>query len=206
MQNTNPTPPKLSVVIPCYTLNHELEEMALTAANCYRRDADELIIVEDGGIVSKDLAQIADVYIHFKDNGGFSVNVNRGWKYAHGDFVAIASSDTMLISGNLKDLCVPGKVTSPTIENQFIPRLAGPFFVVPKEVTKERGYLIEELRTYSSDSEYDQRTADIFQKVDSVVIYHQMAQTVKAAGVEGGAEAARDQETYQRLKAEGKAK
>lgn len=197
---------KLSVVIPCYTINHDLEELAVTAAVSYREQADELIVVEDGGMFSRELFDLADIYIRYKENKGFTVNVNRGWKIASGDYVAIASSDTFLVGGCLEDLCVPGKVTSPTIENQYIPRLAGPFFVVPKEVTKERGYLMEEMRTYSSDSEYDNRTADIFQKVDSVTIHHMMAQTVKAAGVEGGEEQQKDREIYANLVSEGKAK
>lgn len=198
--------PKLSVVIPCYTINHDLEELAVTAACSYREQADEIIVVEDGGMFSRELFDLADIYIRYKENKGFTVNVNRGWKIASGDYVAIASSDTFLVGGRLEDLCVPSKVTSPTIENQYIPRLAGPFFVVPKEVTKERGYLMEEMRTYSSDSEYDNRTADIFQKVDSVVIHHMMAQTVKVAGVEGGEEQNKDREIYANLIREGKAK
>jgi hypothetical protein len=90
--------------------------------------------------------------------------------------------------------------------NQYIDRLAGPFWVVPKEVTQERGYLMEEMHTYSSDSEYDNRVADIFQKVTSVEIYHEMAQTVSAAGVEGGEQQEKDRDIYSQLIQEGKAK
>ena len=42
---------KLSVVIPTYTLDKELEEMALAAVKSYRYGADELIVCEDGGQV-----------------------------------------------------------------------------------------------------------------------------------------------------------
>ena len=198
--------PKISAVIPCYTLNKELERLALWCAASIREQVDELIIVEDGGMFSPKLMEIADKYLYYKDNRGFTKNVNRGWKAAEGEYVMIISSDTQWESGNLVDLCIPGKITSPVPSNQTIERLAGCWWVAPAEVTKDRGYLLEEMHTYSSDSEYDQRVADIFQKVDSVRFYHHMAQTVTAAGIEGGAQQALDDDIYQQLKAEGKAK
>jgi glycosyltransferase involved in cell wall biosynthesis len=191
---------KLSIVIPTYTLTKELEDLALEAIRSYRAYADELIVTEDGGRYSPEIMAKVDTYIYNWQNKGFTSNVNRGWRQATGDFVAIASSDTYLFEGNPRDLMIEGKVTSPEIINQNIDALAGPFFVVPKEIAKERGYLREEMRTYSSDSEYDARVADIFQTVPSVVIYHHQAQTVTAAGVEGGEEMIRDREAYQKIK------
>ena len=196
---------KLSMVIPTYTLGADMEEMALFCAESYMDQVDELIIIEDSGIESEALKKLADIYIVNDDNLGFTKNVNKGWAMAKGDFVAIASSDTYLISGKLDDLCVPGKVTSPLIVNQGIPRLAGPFWVTPKEVCEERGMLMEEMHTYCSDSEYDHRTKDIFQKVPSVRIHHRMAQTVRPAGIEGGSQQANDRQIYQQLIKEGKA-
>lgn len=197
--------PYISMVIPTYTLNKDLEELAYRAACSYRPQVDELIIIEDGGLPSERLAKIANHYIYHK-NYGFTKNVNTGWKNASGKFVMIVNSDTYLLKGFLVDLCIKGKVVSPEIVNQYIERLAGPFWVAPKEVTKERGYLMEEMKTYSSDSEYENRVADIFQKVPFVQIYHEQAQTVKVAGIEGGVEQQRDREIYARLIAEGKAK
>ena len=164
---------KLSVVIPTYTLDKELEEMALAAVKSYRYGADELIVCEDGGHYSPELMSKCDTYIYNWKNKGFTKNVNRSWKFAHGDFVIIASSDTYLVKGSLRDLMVGGKVTSPIIVNQNIPRLAGPMFCTPKQITKRIGYLREEMRTYCSDSEYDERTKDIFKKVPSVEIWQQ---------------------------------
>jgi glycosyltransferase involved in cell wall biosynthesis len=198
--------PKLSMVIPTYTLTKELERLAIIAADSYRDHVDELIIIEDGGVYSPELVHLADTYIFNKQNSGFTKNVNNGWKFAHGEYVAIVNSDTYLVSGNLYDLCLPGKVTSPEIINQGIPFLAGPFWVVPATVALEQGYLLEQMKTYSSDSEYDHRVRDIFQKVPSVRIYHEMAQTVKAAGIEGGEEQHRDRLIYQDLKEKGLAK
>jgi GT2 family glycosyltransferase len=191
--------PKLSIVIPTYTINKELNEMAYKCAQSYRKYVDDLIICEDGGNFSEELMSITDSYIYNKNNVGFTKNVNRGWKYAQGDYVAIVSSDTYLVAGDLNNLCIPGKVTSPIIENQNIEALAGPFFVTPKSVTKKIGYLNEKMKTYYSDTEYDNRTRDIFQKVLSVIIKHDHARTVTAAGVEGGEENARDGEIYKNL-------
>lgn len=198
--------PKLTICVPTYTLNQHLEDLAIRAILSYRDQADEIIVMEDGGMYSSELMKLADTYIYTRENGGFTTNVNRGWKFSDGDYTAIVSSDTLLMSGNIQDLCIPGKVTSPIIKNQYIDRMAGPFFVVPKEVKEERGMLKEEMHTYCSDSEYDNRIADIFQKVESVSIYHEMAQTVSAAGVEGGAQQEKDRQAYEALKQEGKAK
>jgi len=59
------------------------------------------------------------------------------------------------------------------------------------------------MKTYSSDSEYDERVKDIFQKVSSVQIYHEMAQSVSAAGIEGGAEQERDRQIYAQMREKG---
>ena len=197
---------KISLVIPCYTVNKDLEELAIRAALSYREHVDELIITEDSGFYSPELMKLSDIYIWGKENVGFTANVNRGWKNAHGDYVMIVNSDTMLLQGDLNDLCIPGKVTSPYVGNQRIPFLAGPFWCTPKEVTAQYGYLMEEMKTYSSDSEYDARVRAIFQHVPSVKIYHEQAQTVKAVGIEGSKEQQRDREIYQKLKEEGKAR
>jgi glycosyltransferase involved in cell wall biosynthesis len=197
---------KLSIVIPTYTLNKHLEELALTAIASFKdTEYYEIIVCEDGGVFSQKLATFADTYIYNQTNVGFTKNVNRGWRYASGDYVAIVNSDIQLMSGILLNLCIPGKVTSPEIINQYIPHLAGPFFVVPKEVTEKRGYLLEEMHTYSSDSEYDQRVRDVFEKVPRVKVFHEMAQTVSVAGLEGGAQQAKDRAIYERLKQEGRA-
>ena len=194
------------MAIPTYTFNSHLEDLAIFAATSYRDQVEQLIISEDGGRYSSKLRKLADIYIYNNKNQSFTKNVNRGWRNADGDYVMIVNSDTCLFhNGNLNDLCIKGKVTSPLIKNQHIDRLAGPFFVVPKEVTKERGYLLEEMRTYCSDSEYDHRVKDIFQKVPSVEIYHEHAQTVRALGIEGGKENERDRKIYEQLIQKGRA-
>lgn len=205
MFNSNGNKTMITMVIPTYTITDELEELALFCAMSYRDQVDEMIITEDGGKFSQKLMDISDVYVYGKKNVGFTKNVNRGWKLSSGDFTMIVNSDTNLLQGNLRELCVPNKVCSPVIVNQYIERLAGPFWVVPKEVAKERGYLREELHTYESDSEYDNRVADIFQKVSGVEIYHKMHQTVDPAGVNTDEQKALDKQAHDKLLEEGEA-
>lgn len=171
----------LSIVIPTYTLNSYLENMAMCAVESYKGQG-EIIVVEDGQMYSQKLMDMADTYIYNKENVGFTKNVNRGWRYATGEWVGIISSDTYLVSGNLKDMCIKGKVTSPEVINQTnITGLTGSFFIVHNSITKDRGYLIETMRTYYSDEEYANRTRDVFEKVNSVKIFHHMAQSVSTS-------------------------
>lgn len=192
---------KLSLVIPTYTMTESLEKTTLQAILSYRDQVDEIIISEDGGMLSQQLIEVADIYYYSKYNVGFTKNVNKGWKLASGDFVAIVNSDTHLVEGNIKDLCISGKVTSPLIINQHIDGLAGPFWVTPKEITEERGYLIEAMKTYYSDEEYKRRVADVFEKVPSVKIWHDISQTVTSAGIEGKMDA--DKKTYEQMRSDG---
>jgi hypothetical protein len=71
--------------------------------------------------------------------------------------------------------------------------------VCPKAVYESRGGLIETMHTYNSDSEYDHRVRDIFEKVPTVCIYHHMSQTVTPAGVNTPEQARKDQEEYSKL-------
>lgn len=189
----------LSIVIPTYTINEALKNMTLRCFNSLN-DYDELLICENGGLLPHvDIYEKADFYIRSKTNRGFTKNVNMGFQNAHSDFIAVVSNDTYVISGKLKDLCIPGKVTSPHIENQHIDGMAGSFFVVPRDILNQRGLLDESMHTYYSDEDYKQRTADIFLKVPSVVIHHDQAQTVTAAGENNPDQSERDRIAYENL-------
>lgn len=181
----------LSIVIPTYTFSYELELMAYNCARCYRKLCDQLIITEDGGQESQSLWDIADVYIYNNKNTGFTANVNRGWEDAGGDYVAIVNSDTLWEFGDPQDLCIPGRVTSP-VDLALTPRqlwsrgimydpnhLKGEFFVVPETVRKERGMLDKSFVMYHSDTDYRERTKDIFVPIYSVGIVHKDHATVK---------------------------
>jgi glycosyltransferase involved in cell wall biosynthesis len=187
------------IVIPTYTISDRLEEMAVRCVNSYKGHGGRVMVFEDGGRRSPALEALADVYTYYPDNVGFTKNVNRGWRYSDADYTMIVSSDTHLLNGKLEDLCVPGRVTSPHIVTQEVPYLAGCFFCVPRDLTEKYGYLLEGMVTYCSDSEYDHRVRGVFQKVPAVEIIHLKAQTVTAAGVEGGENMTRDRETYAKL-------
>jgi hypothetical protein len=193
-----------SMVIPTYTVNDDLERLTLRAIRSYRYFIDQLIVCEDGGRYSPQVMSLADIYIYRHGNKGFTKTVNDGWRMSDGDFTAIVNNDTYLYEGDLRKLCIPGKVTSPEIMNQTIPRLAGNFWVTPREIKEERGVLMEEMKMYCSDSEYDNRVADIFQKVSEVKIFHAISQTVGTTGQIN--KSREDEDIYRRLKEEGKAK
>lgn len=196
---------KFDLVLTGYNIDTETEKVTLEAIKSYKYYFDEVIYSEDGGRYSPLIMSQVDCYLYNWKNKGFTVNVNRGWRYSTGDYTALVSNDTYLREGDPRSLCIPGKVTSPIIVNQNIERLAGMFFVVPKEVKEKRGLLMEEMAIYSSDSEYDHRTKDIFQSVPSVKVYHHQAFTVTKAGVEGGAQQEKDRKIYQQLIKEGRA-
>lgn len=175
----------LTLVIPTYSKNEKLERMAYDFATTYKQQGARIIICEDGQIKSKWLLDLADHYIYNAENVGFTKNVNRGWKYAlanGADYVAIVNSDTYWLSGNLNDLCVPGHITSPILENQTFPRpqLRGSFFCVPKEVSDKYGFLDESMVTYFSDQDYADKTIHIFQEIPSVRVYHLCAESMKS--------------------------
>ena len=194
----------LSIVIPTYTINQELEEVAVSCIVSMAGDLaiKEIIVCEDGGFFSPQLMELADIYIYNKSNNGFTVNVNRGWKIASGEFVAIVNSDTTMKSGELAELCQPDKVTCPFLTSHppDMPYSLGVFWVTPRDVTLKRGYLNELLHTYASDSEYEERIKDILVKTDKVKIYHQSEATTSAAGINRPIEEARDQAIWGQIK------
>lgn len=175
----------ISIVIPTYTLNRDLETMAYNCAKSYKEFADELIICEDGGRQSKALQSVADFYI-YHDNWGFTENVNSGWSKATGDYVFIVNSDTYIESGNYEDLCIPGMVTSPKMAGHIRDKeyLNGAFFVVPRSVSAERGILNPKYKMYYSDDDYYERVKDIFRQINSVVIRHVYGATTSFLGDE----------------------
>lgn len=174
------------VVIPTYTKSEQLEHLALEACRSYRKDGVKVVICEDGQMYSEKLREECDFYIYNKENVGFTKNVNRGWAYAlanGAEYVAIVNSDTSLNSGNLRDLCIPDKVTSPKIKgyNQFW----GCFWVTPRSLSDRFGLLNEKLINYYSDTEYSARISKYFVPVESVIINHHGAESVREANLLG---------------------
>lgn len=192
----------ISLCIPTYTLNKELEQMALRCVHSFKFACEssgvdyEVVISEDGGMYSPALMEEANVYIYNLDNQGFSKNVNMAWKNAKGKYVAIINSDTYYVSGDIKDMCIQGRVTSPQIINQDIEGFAGCFWVAHKDIPKNFGYLDEDMRIYYSDEVYKKKIGDSFQKVETFKIFHGQAKTVTTAGVNTPEQYKIDKEVY----------
>lgn len=72
----------------------------------------------------------------------FSRYVNLGLRLARGDFRLVLNSDTKLLAGTLRDLCVPGVITTPVINGEA-PPFHGCAFCVPRTVLEKHGGLDE---------------------------------------------------------------
>ncbi len=111
--------PKLSVVVahvPGITLDIRLSNCLESLKGQY----EELILVVNEGI-------------------GFGKAFNYGFKYATGDYIAAVSNDTVLLEGNLSDLCVPDTVTSPMVNSVLRDEFWACFFVWPRNVYEKVG-------------------------------------------------------------------
>ena len=191
-----------TLVIPTYSITAGLIDLALTCAKSHRNQVNQIIITEDGGRFSRKLRDIADIYIYSPHNVGFTKNANRGWALSTSDFTIIANSDTELVKGNIRDICVEGRVVCPEIINLDYPGFTGSYFVVPKEIWRERGMLNEEFRNFASDDDYYYRIKDIFFKEGRVGISHQKAATLRRVGFSVEEENKRDQREYDKLRKE----
>ena len=89
-------PSRISVVIPVYNQPEHLEKClaALTAAS----DLSEIIVVDDGSTEDvHSVAKRAGVrYIRVPERRGAAAARNRGWRAAHGEFIAFVDSDVVV--------------------------------------------------------------------------------------------------------------
>lgn len=169
---------RLTAIIPTYSANEELTDLALKCAKSLRPQVDELIITEDyPGDYNREFFEIADHYLLHKENLGYGKNSNVAWRIASGDFVIHANSDTELIEGSLGDLCVPDTVTSPRlVEQNATPGiLSGAFFCVGRNVWEKLG-IFDPFNNFSGAdynlfSRYLQEFKSLY--VASVVVTHQ---------------------------------
>ena len=109
---------KVSVIIPHWPLNEELD-MLLDRCVATLRGYDELLVIVNDGI-------------------GFGPAVNRGLRLAHGDFLLVVNNDTAVLSGDLTDLCDRTAVTVPKIDGQ-VDQLPRAFFCMPRWVYEDVG-------------------------------------------------------------------
>lgn len=124
----------ISVVIPHYPINEEVEKYLDTCVKSLSH-YDELILVVNDGI-------------------GFAKAVNRGMKLAKGDYIMVVNNDIRWKAGYLRDLCVKNTVTSPKI-NSYERDFSGCFFCVPRSVYEQIGGLDEQFEIgYYEDDDY----------------------------------------------------
>ena len=132
---------KLGVVVPHWPLDDEVDEALRRCLASLPDDCEKLVIVNEGS--------------------GFARNVNLGLRLASGDFVGVTGNDTVVVEGNVYDLCVPGAVASPVVDGK--PGIDpggfhGAFWVAPREVIEGVGLLDERFEgAFFEDDDYLER-------------------------------------------------
>jgi GT2 family glycosyltransferase len=132
---------KLSVVVPHWPLDEEVNEALRRCVASLPGDCEKLVIVNEGT--------------------GFARNVNLGLRLASGEFVAVVGNDGRVAEGDVYDLCVPGTVASPVVEGK--PGIEpdgfhGAFWVAPREVIERVGPLDERFEgAFFEDDDYLER-------------------------------------------------
>lgn len=169
---------RLAAVIPTYSIRQSLIDMEVVNAKAWKSHVDDLIICEDGPPVAE-LKKIANLYIVQKVNVGTCFNANMGWANAlkrGADYVVLMDSDVSPVSGSLRDLCVPGKVTVPVIIEFPDTAYNAPMMCVPKEIADDIGlYPCSYHRDEGFDPEYAYKIYDHgydIEQVKSVRVSH----------------------------------
>lgn len=144
----------ISVIIPHWSLNEELD---LLLEHCVKSlDADEIIVVINDGI-------------------GFGKAVNQGLRLANGEYLFVVNNDTVVLDGDLKDMCVPDTVTVPRINGQVddMPRA---FYCMARSVYELIGGYDERFKMgYFEDDDFITRLHRHevpIKKIDSVEVSH----------------------------------
>lgn len=144
----------MSVIIPHWPLNEELD---LLLEHCVKSiHADEIIVVVNDGT-------------------GFGKAVNQGLRLAHGDYLFVVNNDTVVLNGNLQDMCIPDTVTVPDITGQVddMPRA---FYCMPRSVYESIGGYDERFKIgYFEDDDFITRLNKYevpIRKVQSVEVSH----------------------------------
>lgn len=133
--------PSLSVVVPHWPLDGELNEALRLCLASLPGDCEKIIVVNDGT--------------------GFARNVNIGLRLASGDFVGVVTNDSRVVAGDVYDLCARDTVTSPLVlEKPGIDPggFHGAFWVVPRNVLERVGMLDERFEgAFFEDDDYLER-------------------------------------------------
>jgi GT2 family glycosyltransferase len=133
--------PRLSLVVPHWPLDEEVDEALAACLSSLPRDCEKLVMVNEGT--------------------GFGRNVNVGLRLATGDYVGVVTNDTRVLVGDVFDLCVPGTVASPVVlEKPGVEPggFHGAFWVAPREVVHRVGPLDERFEgAFFEDNDYLER-------------------------------------------------
>jgi GT2 family glycosyltransferase len=116
----------LSVVIPHWPLDDEVDESLRACVASLPDEIEKIVVVNHGT--------------------GFAANVNVGLRLARGDFIAVVTNDSRVVEGDLFDLCVAGTITSPLVlEKPGIEPdgFHGAFWVAPRDLIERIGPLDE---------------------------------------------------------------
>ena len=149
--------PRLSVVIPHWPLDAEVDEALRRCVGSLPPDCERIVVVNEGT--------------------GFARNVNLGLRLADGDYFAVVGNDARVVEGDVYDLCVPGTVTSPRVLGK--PGIEpdgfhGAFWVAPRGVVERVGPLDERFEgAFFEDDDYLERLRRAgvpTARVDSVVV------------------------------------
>jgi GT2 family glycosyltransferase len=132
---------RLSVVIPHWPLDKELDDALAACVASLPADCEKLVIVNEGT--------------------GFARNVNVGLRLASGEYVAVVGNDSRVVAGDVYDLCVRGMVTSPEIIGKpgiEADGFHGAFWVAPRDVIDRVGPLDESFEgAFFEDDDYLER-------------------------------------------------
>lgn len=154
MGEDGPGRPYLSVVIPAWSGTQKLADMLLSLCETIRPMCDELIVTEDSGNTSQFIERLADAYL-VHPRLGQAGNLAEGIKVSTGEFVALIDSDMRIVSGTLKDLCIPGHIVSPASVQRRADEMVGWFVVSPRQ------FLIE-LLPYEQPSQGNCEAIDLW--------------------------------------------
>lgn len=167
----------LAVVIPACSIRPTLCAMTARNARVWKELCDVLIIPEDGPYC-EELVDIADHYMLHPVRLGVCNNANVGWTLAlalGADYVCLMDSDVAWAEGSLRDMCVPGKVTVPTINSTPDTAFTAPMLCVPRTISDEFG-LYDDAggphKNESFDGVYYQRIRNNVEKIKHVKVDH----------------------------------
>ena len=133
--------PRLSVVVPHWPIDEEVDEALAACLASLPPDTEKLVVVNEGT--------------------GFARNVNLGLRLATGDYVGVVTNDSRVVEGDVYDLCVPGAVASPLVlEKPGVEPggFHGAFWVAPRDVVERVGLLDERFEgAFYEDDDYRER-------------------------------------------------